>query len=71
MVYLAGIIGLICGFVLGQGVLILMLRGYSNEELIKKRKELWLYGVLNWLVAGLCSYSSVKLYEHFFGTSGF
>ena len=71
MVYLAGIIGLICGFVLGQGALILMLRRYTNEELLKKRKELWFYGLLNWIIAGLCSYSSVKLYEHFFDSPGF
>lgn len=65
MVYLAGIIGLIGGFSLGQMVLLRLLKDYSNEEIMQNKNLRWTYGVLNWLVAILGSTAMVWAYKQY------
>lgn len=67
MVYVAGIIGFIGGFLAGQMLLYFMLRHKSREELLNDKSLKWKYGFLNWLVAGLGAYSFVMLYRLYFG----
>lgn len=66
MVYLAGIVGFIGGFVVGQMFLSFLLRKYTNEEL-KNDKTLRIYGFLNWLIAGLGATAMVVMYKQYFG----
>ncbi|MBI2233931.1 MAG: hypothetical protein HYU57_02850 [Micavibrio aeruginosavorus] len=67
MVYLAGIVGFIGGFCLGQMVLMFLLRHKSNADL-KQDKSLRIYGLLNWLVALLGAMATVWLYKFWFLT---
>jgi len=65
MVYLIGIIGFVCGFLGGQYYLLRILRDRSNKELLEDKNLRW-YGLLNWMLAGLCSYGFVALYNYYF-----
>lgn len=65
MIYIFGTVGFVGGFVLGQFVLALMLRGRSREELLTDKGLRWKYGVLNWLIALLSAASAVWLYDRF------
>lgn len=66
MVYLAGIAGFIGGFVFGQMLLHFMLRHRTREELLKD-PTLKIYGLVNWIVAGVGAYSFVFMYKQYFG----
>lgn len=66
MVYLVGTLGFISGFMLGQLILLRLLRGYSNDELMSDKSLRWKYGLLNWLVALLSAASAVWLYDRYF-----
>lgn len=66
MVYIAGIGGFVGGFVIGQMVLLVLMRKYTNDEL-KKDRALRIYGVLNWLIAGLGATAMITLYNQYFG----
>lgn len=66
MVYLAGFIGLIAGFVAGQGVLYVLLRNRAREELLSDSSLKWTYGVLNWIIAFAFSYLAMTLYKYYF-----
>ncbi len=67
MVYVVGIIGLVCGFMVGQLVLLLLLKGRSNKEILSDGSLKWTYGVLNWLIAGVGCWAAVSLYGIYFG----
>lgn len=66
MIYLVGTIGFICGFFLGQTILLKILRNVSNEELLDNKSLQWKYGMLNWLIAVLTAASAVWLYNMYF-----
>jgi hypothetical protein len=66
MIYVFGILGFIGGFALGQMVLYFLLRQYSREELLNDKNLRWTYGILNWLIALLGSYSFVVVYQQYF-----
>lgn len=66
MGYLAGIIGFILGFFIGQSLLLRMLKGYSNKELFDDPSLRWKFGTLNWLLAIVGSYAALWLYNYFF-----
>ena len=66
MVYLVGVLGFIGGFVLGQALLMRLLKGRTKEELLSDKYLKWKYGTLNWLIAALGSASAVMLYERIF-----
>ena len=51
MIYAIGTIGFICGFFLGQVLLLHFLRNVPKEELIENKSLHWKYGMLNWAVA--------------------
>ena len=65
MVYIVGIIGFIGGFCAGQLLLMFMLRHKSNSDLLGD-KSLRVYGLLNWLMAGLGASAGITLYHHYF-----
>lgn len=66
MIYFIGTIGFICGFFLGQAILLKILRNVDNDELLDNKSLQWKYGMLNWLVAVLTSASAVWLYNQYF-----
>lgn len=66
MIYVVGTIGFICGFFLGQLILLRILRDVPRDELLENKGLHWKYGVLNWAVAVLTAACAVWLYkEHF------
>ena len=66
MIYLIGTLGFICGFFLGQLVLLKILRNVPKEELINNKRLHWKYGLLNWAIAIMTAASAVRLYETYF-----
>lgn len=66
MIYVFGILGFIGGFGLGQILLYFLLRQYSREQLLHDKNLRWTYGILNWLIAALGSYSFVVVYQQYF-----
>jgi hypothetical protein len=65
MVYVVGFFGFLSGFALGQILLMRWLKDRSREELMSDSNLRWSYGVFNWLVAGLCSWLAVVMYNHY------
>lgn len=66
MIYAMGIGGFFGGFIFGQMLLMYMLRHKTNEEL-RTDKKLRIYGILNWVVAGLGAATMVVLYHKYIG----
>ncbi len=66
MVYGIGFFGFIMGFGIGQMMLLFLLRHKTNEDL-KTDPRLRIYGLLNWLVAGVVSILFVALYLRYYG----
>jgi len=62
MVYVAGIIGFLAGFILGQLLLIRWLKDRSRKDLLTDKSLHYRYGIFNWLLSILCCYLSVKFY---------
>jgi hypothetical protein len=67
MVYLIGILGFIGGFVFGQIVLHYLLRDKTRQELLNDKYLKWKFGLLNWGLAALGSYSFILVYRVYFG----
>ena len=63
MVYGIAFIGLIAGFILGQMVLLVLLRHKTKEELVLDESLKWKYGTLNWLIALISAFSFVFVYN--------
>ena len=51
MIFLAGLLGFMLGFLLGQVLLGWLLRHRSRDALLNDAGLRWKYGTLNWLVA--------------------
>ena len=66
MIYVIGTFGFFSGFILGQMILLVLLRGRSREELLTDRGLRWKYGALNWLVALATAASAVWIYDIYF-----
>lgn len=66
MIYVAGIVGFIGGFLVGQMALYFLLRHKSKEELLEDKSLKFKYGLLNWGFAALGSYSFIEMYKLYF-----
>lgn len=66
MVYVLGVIGFISGFIAGQMLLLFLLRNVSKEDMLNDKYIKVKYGLLNWIIAILGSYSAVMMYERYF-----
>ena len=66
MVYVAGVIGFIGGFVAGQMLLMFLLRNVSKEDLLNDPYIKVKYGLLNWIIAILGCYSTIWMYQRYF-----
>lgn len=66
MVYIAGIVGFIAGFLAGQKLLLYILRDYSNEELMQDKSLRWKFGTLNWALAIFGAVLATWIYNSFF-----
>lgn len=65
MIYVVGTTGFICGFILGQLILLRLLKDVPREELLESGRLRWQYGLLNWAVALATAASAVWLYQSF------
>lgn len=65
MVYVFGIVGFILGFFVGQILLLALLKGVSNKELLHNKTIQWTYGILNWACAGIGAYVLSFLYQYY------
>ncbi|MCK5374983.1 MAG: hypothetical protein KAJ40_06840 [Alphaproteobacteria bacterium] len=65
MIYVYGIAGFILGFIIGQMLLLFLLRGVSKEEILNDKYIHLKYGLLNWAVASLFCYGAVSLYKYY------
>jgi ABC-type antimicrobial peptide transport system permease subunit len=66
MVYIVGIIGFILGFIIGQAILLKLLKDIPNDKLLNDSSLRWKYGTLNWMFAGLGSFIVVWAYKIYF-----
>lgn len=66
MVYVAGVIGFIGGFVAGQMLLLFLLRNVSKEDLLNDPYIKVKYGLMNWIIAILGCYSTIWMYQRYF-----
>ena len=66
MIYVFGTLGFFGGFILGQMVLAVLLRGKTRDELLNDRALRWKYGLLNWLIALLTAASAVYIEQTMF-----
>lgn len=66
MIYVVGTIGFIGGFVLGQMILLRLLKDRSKDELITDKSLGWTYGLLNWVMAIGGAASAVSIYNKYF-----
>lgn len=66
MIYVAGFIGFIGGFALGQIVLGYLLRSRTKEELLEDRSLRWKYGTLHWIIVFTSVYATIQMYHQFF-----
>ncbi|MEM7618528.1 MAG: hypothetical protein AAF244_03990, partial [Pseudomonadota bacterium] len=57
--------GFVCGFFVGQFLLLRLLKDRPTEELLNNKSLKWTYGVLNWIIAGIGAYSFVFLYQYY------
>jgi ABC-type antimicrobial peptide transport system permease subunit len=65
MLSFVGLLGFIAGFILGQMVLYVLLRGTSKNELLDSKRLHWKYGTLNWLIALLGMAAAMVVYARF------
>ena len=66
MIYMAGTVGFIGGFILGLMLLSFLLRNVSKEDLVNDPYIKWKYGILNWVIAIFGAYVGVSIYERIF-----
>jgi divalent metal cation (Fe/Co/Zn/Cd) transporter len=66
MVYVAGIIGFIGGFVLALQILGRLLKDRPREDLLQDKSLRFTYGLLAWGVAGFSAFCAVTLYRFYF-----
>ena len=63
MVYVIGIVGFLLGFGLGMYIISLKLKDKSKEELLQDKALWWAYGTLNWIIALVCCWAAIYLYN--------
>ncbi len=66
MVYVFGLIGFVCGFVLGQIIIAYLLRGVKTEDLLNDKLLRFKYGTFNWGIAFVSGYGAVLIYQQWF-----
>ncbi len=70
MIYLIGIIGFVFGFLMGQALLLRLLRQYDRAQILKMMEEdrgaRIKYGLLNWGIATAGMYVAIFIYRHYF-----
>ena len=64
MVYIFGFFGFAMGFAVGLGVINVMLRHRSTEEIKKDKSLKWTYGVGVWIMAALGGWLGVWIYNN-------
>lgn len=67
MVYGVGIIGFVLGFIVGQWLLLKLLKDVPKKDLVEDKTIRWKYGVFNWMIAALGAYVLVSAYRIVFG----
>jgi hypothetical protein len=63
MIWLAGLLGFVCGFMLGLMLLNYLLKARPAKELLENKSLRRRYGLFAWLIAGFGACVAVRLYE--------
>jgi len=66
MVYLFGIIGFITGFAIGLGIINVLLRKKSIDEIKANPKNKWKFGILVWVMGFFGMRIGVILFNTYF-----
>jgi len=66
MVYLFGIIGFVTGFAIGLGVINVILRKKSIDEIKKNKSYRWKYGLLVWFFGFIGCRIGIILFNTYF-----
>ncbi len=66
MVYLFGFIGFVAGFAVGLGLINVILRKKSLDEIKEKKSYRWKYGLLVWFMGFLGCRISIILFNTYF-----
>tara|TARA_Y100000031_G_C8254041_1_gene402218 strand:+ start:11511 stop:11717 length:207 start_codon:yes stop_codon:yes gene_type:complete len=61
MIYAIAFIGFIFGFLVGQGILLALLRHKSRDDIMQNKKLHWVYGTMNWIIAFFIAYVAVQI----------
>lgn len=67
MVYIFGFFGFMIGFGIGLGIINVLLRNRSIEQIRADKATKWKYGMLVWLFSAIGAYAGIWIYNnHFF-----
>ena len=66
MVYLFGLIGFVTGFAIGLGIINVLLRKQSLDEIKSKPSNKWKFGTIVWVLGILGAWVGANLYHGFF-----
>ncbi|MEM6812144.1 MAG: hypothetical protein AAF549_06730 [Pseudomonadota bacterium] len=66
MVYIFGFFGFAMGFGVGLGVINVMLRNRSMNDIKKDSKAKWVYGPMVWVFAAIGGYLGVFIHNNYY-----
>jgi hypothetical protein len=66
VVYIFGFFGFIMGFAVGLGIINVLLRQRSVEEIKKEKSLRWTYGLAVWGIAAIGAWLGVTIYNNYF-----
>lgn len=61
--YIFGVLGFIFGFAIGLGVINVLSRNYSIQDIKENAKLRWIYGGMVWIFAAIGGWLGVWLYQ--------
>ncbi|MBI1327750.1 MAG: hypothetical protein GC136_08930 [Alphaproteobacteria bacterium] len=71
MVYLIGILGFIGGFAAGMWLLAAKLKNVPRDILVRDKEYHKKYGIWPWIMALLCCFAALYLYNYYLTTGDF
>ena len=66
MVYLFGFFGFVFGFAIGLGLINVLLRHKSMEDIKKDKTAKWKYGLLVWLMSAIGAWAGISVFRFYF-----
>lgn len=65
MVYIFGLFGFVMGFGVGLGIINVLLRHRSTEEIKQSKSLRWTFGIAVWGVSAIGAWLGVSIYNNF------